>query len=219
MKLYSPEELIELAGQEAIDLEKEASIRLAKYIVTLDKWAKRTNLIGPAAQHNFWDDHLAECLIFGKRVIQFTEEEDVRLADIGSGAGLPGLIIGVVKPELQITLIESRRRKASFLEIAAHELGLENVNIEFGRIPDQQQAHLNGKFKIVVSRAADQIEAVVDIAAWLSGPEAKFWFLVGHEGAERAAKHAQRKGFGYKKILERTSKGKSIICAQITKSA
>ena len=218
MRIYSPEELIDLAGQESIILNKDASGRLAEYIVLLEKWTKKTNLIGPAAQKNLWAEHLAECLILAQRIIHLPEDIKTRLADIGSGAGLPGLIIGAVKPELRITLIESRRRKASFLELTAHELGLENVTVELGRIPDKQNTHLEHAFDIAVSRAADQIESVVDIASWLGGPNAKFWFLVGPSGRERAAQKALEKGYGYKTIVDRTSTGKEIICAEVTKT-
>ena len=76
------------------------------------------------------DRHLGDSL----RAIELIGPEDRSAIDIGSGAGLPGVVISIARPELQVTLVETRRSRAVFLETVASELGLANVKVVHGRI-------------------------------------------------------------------------------------
>ena len=74
--------------------------------------------------------HLGDSL----RALELLRSGDRSALDIGSGAGLPGVVISIARPELQVTLVETRRSRAVFLETVASELGLANVKVVHGRI-------------------------------------------------------------------------------------
>ena len=85
------------------------------------------------------------------------------LADVGSGAGLPGLPMAICRPELQVTSIEANQKKAAFQQQAKIELGLTNVSIHCGRIEA-----LKGNFDAVISRAFAELADFVRLAGHLA---------------------------------------------------
>ena len=89
-----------------------------------------------------------------------------RLADAGSGAGLPGIPIAVARPEWRVTLAESSQKKAAFLRQAAIELGLGNVDVHEGRV---ERWHPARPFAIVISRAFAELAAFIAACQHLVG--------------------------------------------------
>lgn len=89
--------------------------------------------------------------------------------DLGSGAGLPGLPIKIVKIEMDVTLVESRRRRASFLSSAVRELGLDRTRVVTGRVQDVL-VDLEGHFDAVVMRCAGDVDELMPLGARLLAP-------------------------------------------------
>jgi len=89
-----------------------------------------------------------------------------KLADVGSGAGLPGLPIKIVRNDLEVVLIESRRRRAMFLNNAVRDLKLDGIQVLEGRI-ENLPSELNGSFDAAVMRCAGDIEEMIPAAAVL----------------------------------------------------
>src|SRR5215472_16248570 len=75
-------------------------------------------LIGPREAPRLWDRHLLNCAVLAERI-----PTGATVADVGSGAGLPGIILGVVRPDLRIVLIEPLARRTTFLDEVVDELG------------------------------------------------------------------------------------------------
>jgi 16S rRNA (guanine527-N7)-methyltransferase len=94
--------------------------------------------------------------------------EAVTVADLGSGAGVPGIPIAIVKPEITVTLIESRRRRASFLSTAVRELPLPGARVVGRRA--EEAPELGATFDAVVARCAARSEEVVTLAMTLLRP-------------------------------------------------
>lgn len=88
-------------------------------------------LIGPRETPRLWDRHILNCA-----VMESLLPHRVRLVDIGTGAGLPGLVLAIARPDLQITLIEPLQRRTRWLEQAVTELELGQVTILRGRAED-----------------------------------------------------------------------------------
>jgi 16S rRNA (guanine527-N7)-methyltransferase len=106
------------------------------------------------------DDHLADSLV----ALELPEVRGARtLADLGSGAGVPGLPLAIAVPEATVTVVESSVRKCAFLERAVTACGLGNVGIEHARA----EAWLEGlgRFDVVTARALAPLEVVVEYAA------------------------------------------------------
>jgi 16S rRNA (guanine527-N7)-methyltransferase len=105
--------------------------KLLLYAELLKKWQKVINLVSPQSLENLWERHFFDCWQF----FDFIPEKAKTLADFGSGAGLPGMVIALLW-EGEVHLIESDQRKAAFLRELAFHLELTNVVFHVKRIED-----------------------------------------------------------------------------------
>lgn len=103
--------------------------RHARLVREVGRGLNLTTITDPAA---FAEKHVVDSLA----LIPFIPGEVRALFDLGSGAGFPGLVLAIARPELAVTLVESRAKKAAFLTLAVSELGLANVSVENGRAED-----------------------------------------------------------------------------------
>ena len=102
-----------------LDLSEETLTQLAKYYSLLTRWNDRLHLVAPCAPEEFAVRHVLESLMLLKHLPQ-----NARVADIGSGGGLPIIPCLIARPDLQATLIESSQKKAVFLREALTQLHL-----------------------------------------------------------------------------------------------
>jgi len=99
-----------------------------RYVRLLATAGVERGLIGPREVGRLWERHVINCAVLSEAV-----PEGASVVDIGSGAGLPGLVLAIVRPDLEITLLEPLLRRTTFLDEAVEELGLENVTVRRGR--------------------------------------------------------------------------------------
>jgi 16S rRNA (guanine527-N7)-methyltransferase len=114
-----------------------------RYIDLLSTWGIERGLIGPREAPRIWERHVLNCAVVAPRVPQ-----GASVADVGSGAGLPGIVWAVARPDLAVTLIEPLLRRTTFLSEVVEELDLPNVHVVRGRAPD-----VGGSFDVVTARA------------------------------------------------------------------
>lgn len=103
-----------------LDVSRETLDRLELYAALLRKWTPKINLVAPSTLDDLWERHLVD----SAQLVPHISAQTGHLCDLGSGGGLPGIVIGCFKPDLSITMIESDQRKATFLRTAARDLGL-----------------------------------------------------------------------------------------------
>ena len=94
-------------------------LALSRYLAELDLWRRRTNLTGPMASEELVSHALESA--FGEKLIS----HGARLLDIGSGAGLPGLPLAIARPDLAVTLLEPRSKRAAFLRHAVRAIPID----------------------------------------------------------------------------------------------
>lgn len=111
-------------------------------------------LIGPREVPRLWDRHLLNCA-----VVQEALPHGVSVADVGTGAGLPGLVLAIARPDVRVTLIEPLLRRTTYLEEVVDELGLANVEVVRGRADEVTDR----EFDVVTSRA---VAALDKLARW-----------------------------------------------------
>ena len=109
-------------------------------------------LIGPKEGERIWDRHIANCLPITTLI-----PNGVRVADIGSGAGLPGVVIALARPDLKITLVEPLQRRVDFLNEVVTELNLP-IEVIRGRAETVKK-----QFEIVTARAVAPLEKLIQI--------------------------------------------------------
>jgi len=128
-------------------------------------------LIGPREAPRLWDRHLLNSAVLSEAV-----PDAASVADVGSGAGLPGVALAIVRPDVVVTLVEPLLRRTTFLEEVVTELELDNVRVVRGRA---DALHGVSQFDVVTSRA---VAALPKLATWclpLVSPQGEMVALKG----------------------------------------
>lgn len=137
-------------------------------------------LIGPREAPRLWDRHLLNCAVLEEAI-----GLGASVCDLGSGAGLPGLVLAIVRPDLDVTLVEPLLRRTTFLEEAVEALGLERVTVVRARA---EELHGGPRFDVVTSRAVAPLPRLL---AWSLPLVASDGELVALKGSGAAAEVAE----------------------------
>ena len=132
-------------------------------------------LIGPREVPRLWERHLLNCAQIAPAF-----DRGSRVCDLGSGAGLPGIVLALVRPDLEVTLLEPLLRRTTFLEEAVGELGLDGVRVVRGRA----EARAGAAFDAVTARAVAPLDRLTRWALPLCRPGGR---LVAMKGSTAAA--------------------------------
>ncbi|MEP6942572.1 MAG: 16S rRNA (guanine(527)-N(7))-methyltransferase RsmG [Betaproteobacteria bacterium] len=138
-----------------IDLDRDARTKLLDYVALLAKWNATHNLTAIRDADSMITHHLLDSLAV---LPHLPSAETLRLADVGSGGGLPGVPLAIARPAWRVTLIDSNRKKAAFLSQSAIELSLPNVEVACVRAEEFKPA---SRFDIVIARAYAALETFV----------------------------------------------------------
>jgi 16S rRNA (guanine527-N7)-methyltransferase len=138
-------------------------------------------VIGPREVPRLWDRHLLNCAVVAELIPDAAET----LADIGSGAGLPGVVLAMLCPGLRITLVEPLERRVKFLNECIGQLGLANVTVVRSRAEE-----LAGKLTadVVTARAVAPLDRLVPLAAGLIGAGGTVLAIKGRAAEEELSK-------------------------------
>jgi 16S rRNA (guanine527-N7)-methyltransferase len=144
--------------------------------------------------------NLGEHLIDSGALLRFRDSRSGSLADLGSGAGLPGMVVAILRPGVSVTLVESRRPKVVFLKSVIRELGLGNVRVCHGRIED-----LSGResFDTVAVRAIEKPLEMLPHCLALVGPGGALVLFKGprwEQEADEVSRVAEANGFAVARI-------------------
>lgn len=166
-------------------------------------------LIGPREVPRLWDRHLVNC---GLLTEGLAAGETV--CDVGSGAGLPGLVLGIVRPDVQITLLEPLLRRATFLQEAVDILGLQRVTVRRGRAEEQRDLH----FDVVTARAVAPLDRLARWCLPLCRPDGRMLAMKGARAAEELAEHAvvlRRLGAQAWRVREFSTGGAATLAIEV----
>jgi 16S rRNA (guanine527-N7)-methyltransferase len=149
----------------------EAISKLVAYMELLSEWNKTHNLTAVDDIEEMLSIHIFDSASIKPYV------KGATLLDVGSGAGLPGMVLAILSPALQVTSVESRNKKAQFQMFAANKLKLKNFTVENIRIEDYQPKE---KFATVTSRAFASIEDFVEGSKQTLAPNGRWLAMKGH---------------------------------------
>lgn len=138
--------------------------RLMAYLTLLEKWNRTHNLTAIREPQRMVTHHLLDSLAV---LPHLPTKSDLRIIDIGSGGGLPGIPLAIMRPGWHITLLDSNHKKASFLQQAAIELPLANVEVIAQRAEDYAPRML---FDVAISRAFADLASFARIGSDLLSP-------------------------------------------------
>ena len=132
-------------------------------------------LLGPREVPRLWDRHLLNCAV----VAELIERRRGTLLDLGSGAGLPGLVLAMVLPDTAVTLLEPMERRCRFLAECVTELGLTNVSVLRGRAED-----VTLRTDVVTARAVAPLPRLAELAMGVVRPGGMVLAIKGQTAAE-----------------------------------
>ena len=162
------------------DVSRETFEKLEQYVTLLREENRRQNLVSAATLEHVWDRHILD----SAQLIQHEPFAGASWVDIGSGAGLPGIVIACLV-DGQVTLIEPRRLRADFLHKICESLRL-NAIVFAGKAERAQ-----GKYDVITARAVAPLEKLLEISQHLSTGKS-LWVLPKGRSAQSELAEAQR---------------------------
>jgi len=173
------ERLAEIAGR---DVSRETLDRLEQYAALLRDAAAQQNLVSASTLGALWERHILD----SAQLARFEPFAGASWADIGSGAGLPGLVVAILV-DGPVQLIEPRRLRAEFLQRAVMELGLETrVAVEQAKVEA-----VGGRFDVITARAVASLGKLLRISTHLSTRKS-LWVLPKGRSAQTELAEARR---------------------------
>jgi 16S rRNA (guanine527-N7)-methyltransferase len=157
-----------------IDVPRETQAKLDRFVALLLEENQRQNLIARSTVDEIWERHVID----SAQLVRFAPRLDSSWLDIGSGAGLPGLVIAMLT-EGPVTLVEPRKLRADFLQRAVDALGLvDRVTVHAAKVE-----RIHGKFDVITARAVGSLATLLGISQHLS-TDKTLWVLPKGKSAE-----------------------------------
>lgn len=154
-----------------IKLTKEQQDKIINFLIILSKWNSVYNLTAIRDPKEMMTHHVLDSL---SAVPAFTEAQNV--LDVGSGGGLPGMILAICYPDKKISMIDTVSKKTAFLNQAKAELGLNNVTVYSARVESLQ---VNQPFDVITSRAFSELNNFVNWSQHLLAEGGRFIAMKG----------------------------------------
>jgi 16S rRNA (guanine527-N7)-methyltransferase len=171
--------LIERARLLDVALDDASAGRLLRLLDELDRWNAAYNLTSIRGREEMISQHLLDSLSI------HAEVRGSRIADVGTGAGFPGLPLAIVDPDRRFTLIDSAGKKVRFVAHAARALGLGNIEAVHSRVEDLNPSP---SFDTVTTRAFAALPELLAAVSTLCGPGSRVLAMKGrYPAAEIAA--------------------------------
>lgn len=184
-----------------------AMARLDAYAAALTDWNARMNLVSPASLADLWRRHILD----SAQLLSLLPEGARRIVDMGSGAGLPGLVLAALRPDgvgLETVLIESIEKKCAFLRAAAEAMGLAGqVRIIRGRAEDVTGL----KADVVTARAMAPLDTLLGYAKRFADNKTRLLFPKGRTAADELTAARQNWTIEAEMIPSRTDGEAAII--------
>lgn len=164
--------------------------QLQLYLQLLLRWNAQVNLTAVRDPETIVTRHFGESLFTARRLLR-PNQVSTTLADVGSGAGFPGIPMKLFAPAIDLTLIESHNKKAVFLREVVRSLAMERTHVFAGRAEEWTETA-----SLVTLRAVEQFERTLPVAASLVGEGDRLGLLVG-AGQVQIAQQALGKNWGW----------------------
>lgn len=183
-------------------VSRETEEKLARFVALVLAENERQNLVAKSTVSEFTERHVTDAL----QLIDLAPE-NVRWCDVGSGAGLPGIVIAIATGA-SMALIEPRKLRAEFLNHCVVELGLERVKVHAAKAE-----RVSGSFDVITARAVAETSALFAMTAHLANSRTR-WILPKGRSAKKELAEAQQSWQGvFSLVPSRTSDEAMIIVA------
>lgn len=195
-----------LAWLSARDVSRETIEKLDWFVAEFERWTAKINLISPKTRAEFWTRHVLD----SAQLCDFLENSDREVFDIGSGGGLPGLVLAILDQDAgtprHFTSIESDKRKAAFQSHVVRGLRL-NAEI----LSERVEMITDRTGDVVVSRALAPLDKLLEMSAPLLRPGGKLVFLKGKNADQELQSALETWAFSHQKSTSITDDAASVI--------
>lgn len=153
-----------VAGLDRLGLTMNADVqqRLVDYLALLQRWNRTYNLTALRDPGAMLTQHLMDCLAILPALRQRLPSGSLKWLDVGSGGGLPGVVLAIVEPSWSVACVDTVGKKAAFIRQVASELALPNLQGVHARVES-----LSGRYDVVISRAFASLPLFVELTAHL----------------------------------------------------
>jgi len=165
--------LIQGAAALAVALTDAQAAALLAYLALLSKWNRVYNLTGVRNPSQMVVQHLLDSMSVITPLRRWTGGRPARVLDVGSGAGLPGVVIAALAPELDVTCVDAVAKKASFIRQTAGELALTNLHAAHARV----ESFAGGPFDLITSRAFASLADFISLT-WRQRGDGSVWMAM-----------------------------------------
>jgi len=141
------------------DVSRESRQRLQQYAEVLTHWQKQINLVGSDDLDSLWERHIADAL----QLRPYIGEGERTIIDLGSGAGLPGMVLALAYPEYRVILVESNGKKVAFLREIARQARI-SVNVMQERIETVDSTPYRSLEPVITARALAPLERLLGLS-------------------------------------------------------
>ena len=164
-----------------LDLSAAQQQQLLDYAALLQRWNRVYNLTAVREPEAIARLHLADCLA---ALPAFRREAPRRLLDVGSGGGLPGIVLAIGLPDVDVHLVDTVQKKCAFLRQICAALGLRQVQVHHARVENLQDA---AGFDCITSRAFSDLPLLIQLTAPLRADNGQWCAMKGQVPAEEIA--------------------------------
>lgn len=168
------------AGALGLTLEAGQSRQLLDYLDLMERWNRVYNLSAIRDREAMLVQHIVDCLAAVGPLRRHTQGRPARLLDVGSGAGLPGVVLAIAMPELDVSCVDAVGKKVAFIREVAAALGLPNLHALHARVERIEDA----AFDIISSRAFSSLGDFVSLTRRLGHPRTVWLAMKGRPPSE-----------------------------------
>ncbi len=185
--------LCEYLGEAGINNDREKIDKAAKYLELVCEKNKVINLIGTKKKEDIFIRHILDSLsIFNIKILSEGVHREKRIIDIGTGGGLPGMLIAIFLPESKIFLVDKSKKKTGFLRETIEALDLRNITVITDRAEElSRKAGFREKFDIVIARAVTKFNILLELAIPFCIINGKIIFYKSKKVFEEIKEHSE----------------------------
>jgi len=189
-------------GLDQLDIRvtEQSLTELVRYCLELEKWNRKFNLVAKdTTLADIAEKHFLDSLTLVP-VLDRLGPHNLNLLDVGSGAGFPGLVVKIARPEWNVTLLEPRERRVVFLRHIIRLSGLTAVNVDASRI-EKEQLPVK-RYGIITGRAVASVPLFLEMVASAASIETRVVCMQGAAGKQDLRKGSMVNGFECREVVE-----------------
>jgi len=188
---------------ENLPIDSKKMKQFNEYLLLLQEWNNKVNLTAITEEEEVYLKHFYDSLTLA-RYLDF-EKESLKICDVGAGAGFPSIPLKILYPHIEVTIVDSLKKRIRFLDILVNKLNLDNVYLHHERAEDfGQNKEFREMFDIVTARAVANMSVLAEFCLPLTKEAGIFAAMKGSKASEElnAAKKAIKTLGGKTQTLE-----------------